>query len=78
MDTTFWKWESDNNVVNNFVEVVDVYAKQLPENTILPALLALDGFTEDGPAIVRRTRHRNGGTYCVLLRKTVADQSTVE
>jgi len=43
----FVKTAIGNNVVDNFVEMVDVYARQLPENTILPAFLALGGFTAD-------------------------------
>ena len=33
--------------VEDFIEKLDVYARQLPDNTILPAFLALGGFRED-------------------------------
>jgi len=36
-----------NKSVEDFIEKLDVYAKQLPDNTILPAFLALGGFRED-------------------------------
>jgi len=35
------------NIVEDFVEKLGVYARQIPDNTILPAFLSLGGFRED-------------------------------
>ncbi len=42
-----WKEPVGITPVEDFAEKLAVYAKQVPDNTILPAFLALGGFTED-------------------------------
>jgi hypothetical protein len=42
-----WKTPVGKNLVEDFVEKVDVYARHIPEKTILPAFLSLGGFTAD-------------------------------
>ena len=42
-----WKTPICKNSVEDFVEKLEVYAKEMPENTILPAFLSLGGFRED-------------------------------
>ncbi|MCP4400064.1 MAG: restriction endonuclease, partial [bacterium] len=43
------KWKDPVGItpVEDFVDKLAVYAKQVPDNTILPAFLSLGGFTED-------------------------------
>ncbi len=40
--------------VQDFIEKLDVYAKQNPDKTILPAFLALGGFREDAWQLCER------------------------
>ena len=42
-----WKEPIGRKIVEDFVEKVKVYAKQQPEKTIMPTVLALGGFTAD-------------------------------
>jgi len=42
-----WKTKIGRNLVEDFAEKVDIYAKNVPDKTILPTLLSLGGFTEE-------------------------------
>ncbi len=42
-----WKTPVGKNIVEDFVDKLAVYARQIPDNTILPAFLSLGGFRED-------------------------------
>jgi hypothetical protein len=42
------------NSVVDFVEKLEVYAREMPENTILPAFLSLGGFREDARRLCER------------------------
>jgi hypothetical protein len=42
-----WQTSIGKNLVEDFWENVEVYAKHVPDNTILPAVLSLGGFQED-------------------------------
>ena len=60
-----WKEPIGTQIVEDFCEKLTVYAEQHPENTILPAILALGGFTpeaqrdceEQGIATAERITH---------------------
>ena len=42
-----WKTKIGKQIVDDFLEKVDVYAKQIPDKIILPGVLSLGGFTDD-------------------------------
>jgi hypothetical protein len=42
-----WKTKIGKNLVEDFVEKVEVYATQVPEKMVLPTFLSLGGFTDE-------------------------------
>jgi len=60
-----WKTPVGKNSVEDFVEKIDVYARQNSDNTILPAFLSLGGFREDARRLCEN--HGIGTAECIAF-----------
>ncbi|MCP4353712.1 MAG: hypothetical protein GY795_50335 [Desulfobacterales bacterium] len=49
-----WKTKIGKNIVEDFWEKADLYSKQFPDKTILPAFLSLGGFTEEAMQVCEK------------------------
>ncbi|MCP4106466.1 MAG: hypothetical protein GY749_13190 [Desulfobacteraceae bacterium] len=49
-----WKTKTGKNIIEDFIEKVQVYEKHVPDKTVLPAFLSLGGFTDEAAQFCKK------------------------